>query len=148
MMKGGNVMQLDADDDAMWGIEANGGQIIWRPSGDVGKHSRWERVEGPPSPVRLLAVDNTPEIPGTWLWCVDDDEKLWRGFRAQRCTSRFSQSEPADNTMGWTQVDEYGIPFVPVLAAAVDRTLVCLPAGVSTRTPLSCQRSTILAFAL
>ena len=46
-MRGGNVVQLDADDDAMWGIDGHG-NILWRPAGDVGKHSRWMRVEGPP----------------------------------------------------------------------------------------------------
>ena len=45
-MRGGNVVQLDADDDAMWGIDGSG-TILWRPSGDVGKHSRWMRVDGP-----------------------------------------------------------------------------------------------------
>eukprot|EP00913_Durusdinium_trenchii_P005319 g4964.t1 len=37
--RGGNVIQLDADDDAMWGLDGDG-SILWRPAGDVGKHSR------------------------------------------------------------------------------------------------------------
>lgn len=40
MMRGGNVVQMDADDDAMWGLDGHG-SILWRPAGDVGKHSRW-----------------------------------------------------------------------------------------------------------
>ncbi|CAJ1349909.1 unnamed protein product, partial [Effrenium voratum] len=46
MMRGGNVVTLDADDDAMWGIDGHG-TILWRPAGDVGKQTRWMRVDGP-----------------------------------------------------------------------------------------------------
>ena len=36
---------MDADDDAMWGLDGHG-SILWRPAGDVGKHSRWLRCLG------------------------------------------------------------------------------------------------------
>ena len=38
-------VQMDADDDAMWGLDGHG-SILWRPAGDVGKHSRWLRCLG------------------------------------------------------------------------------------------------------
>ena len=31
---GGNVVQLDADDDAMWGLDG-AGNILWRPAGSL-----------------------------------------------------------------------------------------------------------------
>ncbi|CAJ1456100.1 unnamed protein product, partial [Effrenium voratum] len=102
MMRGGNVVQLDADDDAMWGIDGHG-NILWRPAGDVGKHSRWMRVEGPPevSPT-LIAADNNDQ--GTWLWCADHQHRLWR-------RSPGDYHRPGHEK--WADQDAEGDPFWP-----------------------------------
>ncbi|CAE7301863.1 PP1 [Symbiodinium sp. CCMP2592] len=101
MMRGGNVVQLDADDDAMWGLD-NDGYILWRPAGDVGKHSRWLRVDGPPDiAFKLIAADNNEG--GTWLWCIDMEDRVWR---------RSPGDYHLTNTHGkWTHYDNEGREF-------------------------------------
>lgn len=99
MMRGGNVVQMDADDDAMWGLDGHG-SILWRPAGDVGKHSRWLRLDGPTGvELKLIAADN--DEAGSWLWCIDKDDRLWR-------------REPGDYQTSknlWAEKDYHGLPF-------------------------------------
>lgn len=101
MMRGGDVMQLDADDDAMWGLDGHG-SILWRPAGDVGKHSRWMRIDGPPNvALKLIAADNDER--GTWLWCIDDADRIWR-----RDPGDYHEKNRHDK---WTDRDEDGNPY-------------------------------------
>ncbi|CAL1162796.1 unnamed protein product, partial [Cladocopium goreaui] len=98
MMRGGDVMQLDADDDAMWGLDGHG-SILWRPAGDVGKHSRWMRIDGPPNvALKLIAADNDER--GTWLWCISDDDRIWR-----RDPGNYHEKDQHDK---WSDRDENG----------------------------------------
>ncbi|CAK9027709.1 unnamed protein product [Durusdinium trenchii] len=101
MMRGGNVIQLDADDDAMWGLDGDG-SILWRPAGDVGKHSRWMRIDGPPNvALKLIAADNDER--GTWLWCIDDEDRIWR-----RDPGDYHEKNRHDK---WTDRDPEGLPY-------------------------------------
>eukprot|EP00435_Cladocopium_sp_Y103_P032570 s925_g8.t1 len=95
MMRGGDVIQLDADDDAMWGLDGHG-SILWRPAGDVGKHSRWMRIDGPPNvALKLIAADNDER--GTWLWCISDDDR--------RFLSGAGELADEDGHLYWTKPD-------------------------------------------
>lgn len=101
MMRGGNVVQMDADDDAMWGLDGHG-SILWRPAGDVGKHSRWLRLDGPAGvELKLIAADN--DEAGSWIWCIDKADRLWR-----RAPGDYQSS-----TGLWTERDDNGLPFWP-----------------------------------
>jgi len=101
MMRGGNVVQMDADDDAMWGLDGHG-SILWRPAGDVGKHSRWLRLDGPAGvELKLIAADN--DEAGSWLWCIDKHGDLW-------------VRQPGDYQISgglWSKLDSKGMPFWP-----------------------------------
>eukprot|EP00435_Cladocopium_sp_Y103_P047197 s322_g13.t2 len=101
MMRGGNVVQMDADDDAMWGLDGHG-SILWRPAGDVGKHSRWLRLDGPAGvELKLIAADN--DRAGSWIWCIDKADRLWR-----RAPGDYQTSAGL-----WTERDDNGLPFWP-----------------------------------
>merc|ERR1719188_149612 len=76
MMASGNITQLDAASDAVFGVDGTG-TLLWRPAGNVGKHSQWHRVTGPPGDVlfKKLAADYDEQ--GTWLWGLDNEGQLW-----------------------------------------------------------------------
>lgn len=103
MMSSGNVSQLDADKDSMFGVDHTGA-VLWRPAGGVNRHSRWHRFDGPPgAKMREILADS--DASGTWLWGRDTEGRLWR-------RRPDSDAARAGDTL-WSLEDEDGIRFWP-----------------------------------
>jgi len=123
MMASGNVSQLDAVKDSIFGVDSQG-SIVWRPTGVVIKHSRWHKFDGPPGGVKMWEVIADTDQNGTWLWGRDTLGRVWRRTpdspyapmprrAASSASGRGWRRSATLEESPWSMEDEDGVPLWP-----------------------------------